>query len=62
MNAWLEQRERGSIVGIRLMMGLALLLGSPIARLLLCPLCLPLFSVKPRAGLRAEIGVYAAAR
>jgi predicted LPLAT superfamily acyltransferase len=52
LNAWLEQRERGSIIGIRLMLGLALLLGRPIARLLLYPVCLYflLFSVKPRAG------------
>jgi predicted LPLAT superfamily acyltransferase len=35
LNAWLEQRERGSIIGIRLMLGLALLLGRPIARLAL---------------------------
>jgi predicted LPLAT superfamily acyltransferase len=52
--AWLEQRERGSIIGIRLIVGVALLVGRPIARLVLYPLCLYflLFSVKPRAGSR----------
>ena len=52
--AWLEQRERGSIIGIRLIVGLALALGRPIARLVLYPVCLYflLFSVAPRAGSR----------
>jgi predicted LPLAT superfamily acyltransferase len=51
---WLEQRERGSITGIRLIVGLAFLVGRPIARLVLYPVCLYflLFSVKPRAGSR----------
>ena len=51
---WLEQRERGSIIGIRLIVGLALLVGRPFARLVLYPVCLYflLFSPKPRAGSR----------
>jgi predicted LPLAT superfamily acyltransferase len=52
--AWLDQRERGSILGIRLIVGLALLLGRPIARLVLYPVCLYflLFSVASRAASR----------
>jgi predicted LPLAT superfamily acyltransferase len=52
--AWLEQRERGSIVGIRLIVGLALALGRPIARLVLYPICIYFlsFSVAPRAASR----------
>jgi predicted LPLAT superfamily acyltransferase len=38
--AWLEQRERGSIIAIRLLVGVALLLGRPVARLILYPVCL----------------------
>jgi predicted LPLAT superfamily acyltransferase len=37
---WLEQRERGSVLGIRLIVGLALLVGRPVARLVLVPVCL----------------------
>jgi len=51
---WLEQRERGSIIGIRLVVGLALALGRPIARLALYPICMYflLFSLAPRAASR----------
>jgi len=38
--AWLEQRERGNIIAIRLLVGVALWLGRPVARLLLYPACL----------------------
>jgi predicted LPLAT superfamily acyltransferase len=56
---WLEQRERGNIIGIRLIVGLALLVGRPTARLALYPLCLYflLFSVKPRAGSRKYLAL-----
>jgi predicted LPLAT superfamily acyltransferase len=56
---WLEQRERGSIIGIRLIVGLALLVGRPAARVLLYPVCLYflLFSVKPRAGSRKYLAL-----
>ena len=56
---WLEQRERGSIIGIRLIVSLALLVGRPTARLALYPLCLYflLFSVKPRAGSRKYLAL-----
>jgi predicted LPLAT superfamily acyltransferase len=52
--AWLEQRERGSIIAIRLIVRIALLLGRPIARFALFPVCLYflLFSVKSRSGSR----------
>jgi len=52
--AWLEQPERGSIIGIRLVVGIALLLGRPVARLVLYPICLYflLFSIKPRRASR----------
>ena len=51
---WLDQRERGSVIGIRLIVGLALLLGRRVARLLLIPVCVYflLFSVKARAASR----------
>jgi len=51
---WLNQRERGSIFAIRLIVGIALLLGRPVARLLLYPICLYflLSSAKPRAASR----------
>ena len=52
--AWLEQRERGSILGVRLIVGIAFFLGRPMARLILYPACLYflLFSVKSRRGSR----------
>lgn len=52
--AWLEQRERGSVLGVRLMVGIAFFLGRPIARLVLYPVCLYflLFSVRSRRGSR----------
>jgi len=51
---WLDQRERGSVIGIRLIVGLALLLGRRAARVLLTPVCVYflLFSVKARAASR----------
>ena len=50
--AWLEQSERGSILGVRLIIGIAFILGRRIARLILYPVCLYflLFSVKSRRG------------
>jgi predicted LPLAT superfamily acyltransferase len=52
--AWLEQPERGSIIGIRIVVGIALSLGRPVARLVLCPVCLYflLFSIKSRRASR----------
>ena len=38
--AWLDQRERGSIIAIRLLVAVALLLGRRAARLVLYPVCL----------------------
>ena len=56
---WLDQRERGSVIGIRLIVGLALLLGRRVARLLLIPVCIYflLFSVKARAASRKYLGL-----
>jgi predicted LPLAT superfamily acyltransferase len=56
---WLEQRERGSVIGIRLIVGLALWVGRPTARLVLYPICLYflLFSAKPRAGSRKYLAL-----
>lgn len=55
---WLDQRERGSVIGIRLIVGLALVLGRRVARLLLIPVCVYflLFSVKARAASRKYLG------
>jgi predicted LPLAT superfamily acyltransferase len=51
---WLDQPERGTVIGIRLIVGLALLLGRRVARVLLVPVCVYflLFSVKARAASR----------
>jgi len=38
--AWLDQRERGSVIAIRLLVAMALLLGRRVARLVLYPVCL----------------------
>src|SRR4030095_1336228 len=38
--AWLDQRERGSIIAIRSLVAVALLLGRRVARLVLSPVCL----------------------
>ena len=38
--AWLDQRERGSIIAIRTLVAVALLLGRRVARLVLYPVCL----------------------
>ena len=38
--AWLDQRERGSIIAIRMLVAVALLLGRRVARLVLYPVCL----------------------
>jgi predicted LPLAT superfamily acyltransferase len=55
---WLDQPERGSVIGIRLIVGLALLLGRRVARVLLIPVCVYflLFSVKARAASRKYLG------
>jgi predicted LPLAT superfamily acyltransferase len=52
--AWLEQPERGSIMGIRIVVGIALLLGRRVARLVLYPVCLYflLFSIQSRRASR----------
>jgi predicted LPLAT superfamily acyltransferase len=51
---WLTQRERGSVLGIRLMAGVAELLGRTVARFALVPICayFLVFSVKARAASR----------
>ena len=52
--AWLEQRERGSIIGVRLIVGIAFFLGRRTARLILYPVCVYflLFSVRSRRSSR----------
>jgi predicted LPLAT superfamily acyltransferase len=52
--AWLEQRERGSVLGVRLIVGTAFLAGRTVARLILYPACLYflLFSVNSRQASR----------
>jgi predicted LPLAT superfamily acyltransferase len=52
--AWLDQRERGSIIAIRMLVGVALLLGRRLARLILYPVCFYflLSDPKPRAASR----------
>jgi predicted LPLAT superfamily acyltransferase len=55
--AWLEQRERGSIAGLRFIAGVSLALGRPVARLMLYPVCVYflLFSVRSRAASRSYL-------
>ncbi len=52
--SWLDQRERGSLLGMRVLVGIAFFLGRPIARLLLYPICayFLLFSVASRRSSR----------
>jgi len=52
--AWLNQRERGSILAIRLLVGVARLLGRRVARVVLAPVCLyfVLFSAESRSASR----------
>jgi predicted LPLAT superfamily acyltransferase len=52
--AWLEQPERGSVLAIRLLVGVAMLLGRRVARALLVPVALHflLFGAKARAASR----------
>ncbi len=52
--AWLQQRERGSVAAIRLLVGFAGLVGRPLARLALMPVCVYffVFSVRARAASR----------
>jgi predicted LPLAT superfamily acyltransferase len=52
--AWVEQRERGSIIAIRLLVAVALVLGRRVARLILYPACLYFLvsDPKPRAASR----------
>jgi predicted LPLAT superfamily acyltransferase len=52
--AWLEQSERGTVVTIRLIVGIAFLLGRRVARACLYPICLYflMFSVKARRASR----------
>ena len=52
--AWLQQRERGSVAALRLLVGFAGLVGRPIARLVLMPVCayFLVFSVRARAASR----------
>jgi predicted LPLAT superfamily acyltransferase len=51
---WLEQRERGSVLGIRLVVAVSGLLGRALTRVALVPVCLYflLFSVKARVASR----------
>jgi predicted LPLAT superfamily acyltransferase len=49
---WLEQRERGSIIVIRTLVGVARLLGRRAARLTLYPVCLYFLLSDPRRRLR----------
>ena len=52
--AWLQQRERGNMLGLRLAVVIAFFLGRNLARLLLYPVCLYflLFSVRSRRASR----------
>lgn len=52
--AWLQQRERGSALGVRIIVAIAFFLGRPAARLVLYPVCLYflLFSVTSRRSSR----------
>jgi len=52
--AWLQQRERGSLLGLRLLVGFAALVGRPIARFAMMPVCVYflVFSVRARAASR----------
>jgi predicted LPLAT superfamily acyltransferase len=52
--AWLEQRERGSMLGLRFAVRTAFFLGRTMTRLMLYPVCLYflLFSVRSRRGSR----------
>jgi len=52
--AWLEQRERGTTLGVRLIVGIAFVAGRTMARLLLNPACLYflLFSIRSRRASR----------
>ena len=52
--AWLDQAERGNVAGIRFVAAVAMLLGRPVARLMLYPICVYflLFSVSSRAASR----------
>jgi predicted LPLAT superfamily acyltransferase len=52
--AWLQQRERGSVAAIRLLVGFAGLVGRPVARLALMPVCayFLVFSVRARSASR----------
>ncbi len=56
--AWLDQRERGSIIAIRLLVGIALLLGRRVAQAVLYPICLYFLvsAPKPRAASRKYLG------
>ena len=56
--AWLDQRERGSIIAIRLLVAVALLLGRRIARLVLYPVCFYFLisASTPRAASRQYLG------
>jgi len=51
---WLQQRERGSVLGIRLLVGIANVLGRRAGRLALYPVCLYflIFSVRARVASR----------
>ena len=37
--AWLQQRERGSLLALRLLVGFAGLVGRPLARFAMMPVC-----------------------
>lgn len=54
---WLQQRERGSVAALRLLVGFAGLVGRPVARLTLVPVCayFLVFSVRARAASRSYL-------
>jgi len=51
--AWLQQQERGTVLGMRLIAGFSLLLGRRAGRLMLYPICLYFMSFMPK-GRRAS--------
>jgi predicted LPLAT superfamily acyltransferase len=54
---WLQQRERGSVLALRLLVGFAGLAGRPIARFAMLPVCayFLVFSVRARAASRSYL-------
>lgn len=46
---WIHARERSNAFGMRLLVGAVLLLGRPVGRVLLCPVCIYFMAFSPRA-------------